>query len=65
MLLPMNVLLKNPYNSIFHFNQIFNFMFLGLKIYVDAPLLASWLPVNRIIKLFRIATNFMSKQSCK
>jgi len=36
MLLPMNVLLKNPYDSIFHFNQILNFMFLGLKMHGGA-----------------------------
>ena len=63
MLLPMNVLLKNPYNSIFHFNQIFNFMFLGLKMHGDAHMLASWLPANRIIKKFRIASNLINMQS--
>jgi len=61
MLLLMNVLLKNPYNSIFHFNQIFNFMFLGLKMHVGP----SWLHANRIIKKFRIASNLMNMQSYK
>ena len=62
MLLPMNVLLKNHYNSIFHFNEISNFEYFDLKNVWECPMMASWLPgsiisTNFVMVLIRLICN--------